>query len=255
MPTILQTLTIISFFSPRIVCINNSIVSTNTELVLNRTEYCKAHRECFLKGQSKKMIGYMLGEEVFNFLSKNAVTSDLWINLHVLLEQTNKSGLKKWIYGEKNSGATKRGIQDVTGKQLNRGDRVAIFTTKRQIARANTINGNYAFACAFSSISSTIPTTRHELFRQQLIGSSKLYAFSDDTKGCFEKYLYFTKIECALKCHLDMVCRSFYFNTVSPTCIHALYVDSLLTRSHWQTNSKSWQRISRPTWSLRKDGN
>ncbi|OON19293.1 PAN domain protein, partial [Opisthorchis viverrini] len=47
-------------------------------------------------------------------------------------------------------------------------------------------------------------------------------------KGCPSEVQARTKIECALRCSLDMTCRSSYFNSKEQKCVHMLHADSLI---------------------------
>lgn len=171
----------------------------NTDLILIRTQYCLAHQQCFRLGRSKQMIGYMVGEQLIDFNARNKIASDLWINLHILLEQTNKFGLNKWIYGENWSDTAPRRIEESKELQLNRGDRVAIYTKHGKILRANTAHREHEFVCSYSPVEVNKFVIRREIFRRQNVSYSKMYAFSDDTKGCYKSHFIFTRIKCALR--------------------------------------------------------
>ncbi|TPP55766.1 hypothetical protein FGIG_10140 [Fasciola gigantica] len=220
-----------------------------TEFFDKEEFYCEAHQKCFLEGKAKQMIGYMVGKRFDEVVKTGAMKNDSWINIHSLLHN-NYYNDDLWIYGEDitfSSGQT--GVKRY-GRILGTRGHVAIVRADGQVYREITENKQHSFACSFRLDDGTGSIIGHELFRRGSAKGHTMESISEDSESCYNRLNGTTEVECALKCHLDKRCRSVYYSDKISTCIHTLYVDSILARSDWSHWLLEWRRNERQSWSL-----
>ncbi|TPP65114.1 hypothetical protein FGIG_03756 [Fasciola gigantica] len=221
---------------------------TDLEFIEQGKSYCDAHRECFLRGKAKQMIGYMVGEEISLIFKTGGPRNSSWINMHVLLHDDTSEDL--WIYGEKPSSFQgDSNVWDI-GKLYSTDGRVAFLNKNGKIYGTSDTTAQRSFACGYRQDRRIDWVTRHEAFRYEMKLSLQMHATWHETQSCFDRHVNLTKLKCACRCHLDNICRSFYFNDETKMCLHTLYVDSILMLSDWNVNPLGWKRYARPSWSL-----
>ncbi|TPP64926.1 hypothetical protein FGIG_09397 [Fasciola gigantica] len=176
----------------------------------------------------------MVGEQFSQIVKLVGLRNSSWINIHALLHDDTSENL--WIYGENLSS-----FED---------GRVAFIHTNGKIYGTSDTNSKHSFACGYRQDKRTAWVTRLEAFRFENKTSAELHAAWHETESCFNRSMVTTKSECAYRCHLNNMCRSFYYNDQQKICIYTLYVDSLLTLSDWTSHPPGWKRYARPSWSL-----
>ncbi|TPP62722.1 hypothetical protein FGIG_04096 [Fasciola gigantica] len=212
--------------------------------------YCNAHRNCFKWGQSKGRIGYMIGENFKNVFQYCNCSQRLWVNIHSLLHPSNYSRIRKWSYGEKASKRDGFQIDTVNKYNATMSYSTLIYTPEEKFMYVNTVNSTYAHVCQVGRLIRRKSGIQLGLFRADKLGHDKPQAHFDQKVECLTNTTEATTVGCALRCHQNPICRSFYYNNNSGTCIITEYVDSLLPLASWISAPFSWSRFSRPGWSL-----
>ncbi|TPP57039.1 hypothetical protein FGIG_09343 [Fasciola gigantica] len=211
--------------------------------------YCEAHRKCFNWGRSKGRIGYMIGENYKNIFQYCNCSQHLWVNIHILLHSNYYSRIRKWSYGEKVSKIDGFDIHNLIVNHTTMSYPALIYTPEETFLDVDTLSSTYAHVCQVGRFIGRKSGIQHELFRADKLGHNK-FLTSEQTVGCLTMATETTFVGCALQCHQNPICRSFYYNNNSGTCIITEYVDSLLPLASWISAPFSWSRFSRPGWSL-----
>ncbi|THD22133.1 hypothetical protein D915_007282 [Fasciola hepatica] len=212
--------------------------------------YCAAHQNCFNWGRSKGRIGYMIGENYKNIFQYCNCSQHLWVNINSLLHPRNYSRVRRWSYGEKVPKLDGFEIDNFRANYTTMSYSTLIYTPKETFVHVNTLNSTYAHVCQIGRLIGRKSGIRRELFRTELLSHGKLVAHSDQTVGCLTKTTEPTTAGCALRCHQNLICRSFYYNKKLETCIITEYVDSLLSPASWNLAPFTWSRFSRLEWSF-----
>ncbi|TPP60557.1 hypothetical protein FGIG_09735 [Fasciola gigantica] len=99
--------------------------------------------------------------------------------------------------------------------------------------------------CELSSRAS--PGTMERFNRNWPFKLGSIFFTRNDAEGCFVFHNAATLMQCAMKCKIRLVCRSFYYNEYKRDCYMSLYVDSLLPY-HLTSKPGNWERFARPFW-------
>ncbi|KAA0192938.1 hypothetical protein FBUS_03514 [Fasciolopsis buskii] len=169
------------------------------EFIAKAALFCEAHELCYLRGQAKNMIGYMVGYNYHSLLNRRPSHSDFWVNIHILLHHNNADDEQNWICGEGIS--TLHGItQYKMGKRESRDSlRAAIFTTYGKLKREGTANKTYSYGCEYRYLDRRGRIVQKELFHAGIVQPLSLYADSNSTSGCFNKTHRTSLIDCAMR--------------------------------------------------------
>ncbi|THD22132.1 hypothetical protein D915_007281 [Fasciola hepatica] len=235
-----------------LVCIPRGLY--DVRLMATEKSYCEAHLTCLTEGKSKSMIGYMTGRELPKRVANMKLSRNMWINVHSRFQNTGSSATCKWVFGEEANHLTGAGLNISQFNITDSKDLVVIYTVDREI-RAISDDDNLlkSFACRFLSDNKIGQIIQQEMFRRE--GKSGTYSkqYNCRSQGCSTTAFNLTRIQCAVKCQMDSVCRSFYYKSQEQECIHAKYVDLLLRNQSRAYYSPDWERFSRPKWNLSEE--
>ncbi|THD22861.1 hypothetical protein D915_006619 [Fasciola hepatica] len=226
------------------------LFATNKEYHHKNLSFCDAHRECFIRGKLRNTIGYMIGREYLKLKALKPFTSDIWLNYHALLHQNRPREVKGWIFGDTIDESSDEIFQQyVNIKPYCTTCRLSFYTTKSVIRTTRAGHDRKTFACGYRLVSKTTSEIIPERFlSDRKRGPNQMSFFDQANNGCFGESNSVTLIECAMRCHLNVMCRSFYFNTKSAACRYTLFIDSLMSLPDWENNADYWLRFSRPMW-------
>ncbi|THD19416.1 hypothetical protein D915_009895 [Fasciola hepatica] len=244
-----QVIHIIAALLFRLYVTESLTFAPNKEYFTKIAMFCDAHRECFERGQSKKMIGYMIGKEYTELNALQSITSDIWLNYNALLHQKNTDRADRWIFGETLNDSSRNVYRNYIKPKHSEATRNSVYTSASWIEPTNSGDDRKPFACGYHHLQ----TRNLELSLERFVldhtrNSHQIHFFEHATEGCFGKACNVSLLECALRCHLHAMCRSFYFNKKSAACRYTLYIDSLMSMSDWAKSPTYWLRFIRPMW-------
>ncbi|TPP65551.1 hypothetical protein FGIG_03755 [Fasciola gigantica] len=218
----------------------------NKEYFTESAMFCDAHRECFERGQSKKMIGYMIGKEYMELNALQPIASDIWLNYNALLHQNNTDKADRWIFGETLNESSSHVYRNYIKPMHSEATRNSVYTSASRIKPSNSGDDRKPFACGYHHLRKRNLEISPERFVLDHTRSfNQIHFVEHATEGCFGEACNVSLLECALRCHLHAMCRSFYFNKKSAACRYTLYIDSLMSMSDWMNNRKYWLRFIR----------
>ncbi|TPP63412.1 hypothetical protein FGIG_08698 [Fasciola gigantica] len=234
---------------------NSSCPSNLTEvgpgicmLVIKHTgSYCKAHELCETEGQARGLRLFVPGRNAHLITALVPPVSIVFTGISAFLNQSinYRDG---WRYGDPGwsshiISATDASIPWYSGEPNEFQASIALLYWQtlcddRQFARNST-----HVVCEMSNYQLN---GSMEPFKQNMPYSISIPFFAHNhSVGCFILTNETTIIQCALRCKLRIVCRSFYFNTAVGLCALSLYVDSLLPQN-MSTIPGTWTRFGRP---------
>ncbi|TPP62787.1 hypothetical protein FGIG_01410 [Fasciola gigantica] len=215
-----------------------------------KLHYCDAHELCLKEGQAVGRLGTMVGQCVDKYLEQNTMLSSTWINLHALHSHTSDASESSWIYGDT---GRSRSAPEMIHQQINEtegdldGHRVAIITKQNIIVRRGTKSDKHSVLCQIVALPNNHKNRFVEKFVQASLPTGDSWLKEKKwSGGCFSIYVRSTKIMCAMRCHVDLKCRSFYHNFIDDQCITSNYVDSLLGDKYGQKRRLGWIKFPRP---------
>ncbi|KAA0192937.1 hypothetical protein FBUS_03512 [Fasciolopsis buskii] len=174
--------------------------TNSTQIVLEPAAYCDAHNQCFALGQSKGLIGYMLGEELQDAIRDQSCHFPVWVNLHVLLQQTSVSTKSKWIYGEQVTKPVGMTVGSGATGARDRERRLAVLNKKGRFKPVTSFNSFHSFVCGFRSDERRNHIVRQEKFLRDLSRKpAELGEHSESTEGCFNHKFDVSPIKCAME--------------------------------------------------------
>ncbi|KAG5453372.1 hypothetical protein CSKR_109388 [Clonorchis sinensis] len=91
-----------------------------------------------------------------------------------------------------------------------------------------------------------LPTgNRRQKYRSDFpVHLSYFYTSSQNWYGCHRMLKKSSKLECALKCTMNVACRSIYYGDVDRRCVRMMYADARLPSTSMSTTAK-WKRYAK----------
>ncbi|TPP62721.1 hypothetical protein FGIG_04095 [Fasciola gigantica] len=226
----------------------------DVRLIPLKKPFCEAHLTCLKEGKSERMIGYMAGRELPEAVANMTLINDMWINVILQFHYTEPSPACKWVFGEERNYPNGAGLNINLYNQTKVKDHVVVYTVDKEIrVLSNGDNILKSFACGSRSDNQIDQIIQQEMFRREERTGMDSWKYPCQSQGCSTLAIKLTRIQCAMKCQMDPVCRSFYYESQEQECIHAKYVDMLLWNHTFASRSSKWERFSRPTWILSEE--
>ncbi|VDP90152.1 unnamed protein product [Echinostoma caproni] len=195
----------------------------------------------------------MVGSCLLSVMDMARDGNSVWINVHSLLIDDENTLHEKWIYGENNFPLSADHMRYfATGSEEFNPIRAHLMVLKDgKLIPSQMANVENAVACQMNDYSPKPMNVRTELFRKAY-ATKTISWIEENTKyeGCFVEYMQQTSISCGLKCHLDLKCRSYYFEENKQYCIHTQFVDMSLGRTVSSLEATQWNRYTRPMWRM-----
>lgn len=168
------------------------------EFISEEQDFCNAHEECFRRGKSKNMIGYMVGKNHAELVAQCRVRSrNAWLNVHTLLHITAfTSG--HWTFGEELSSFEGQLVTPSLDASRKKKGRITVILQNGEIRKTELMNETHPFACEFRQDRRVGTISRQEIFRQDKSGFG-MSSGPGDFEGCFRQFGSATEIECALR--------------------------------------------------------
>ncbi|TPP63371.1 hypothetical protein FGIG_05739 [Fasciola gigantica] len=220
-----------------------------------KLSFCDAHSKCFEAAKIKGLFGFMRGRCIGRYLAADTQAEAMWINVHALMHREPTVTDSEWVYGESNE---PRSDEDVELYPVHRtsdytdGYRVTVVDAQNRLIRYTTVSSLAdAVACQETeSIDSKRKMRKEKFMGVRLKRNETWFAKANFSVGCFKRDWSSTAMNCVLKCHLDLKCRSCYFNQENNACVLTQFVDSLMNKTNGNEVLLAWQRFARPSWKL-----
>ncbi|GAA57339.1 hypothetical protein CSKR_108926 [Clonorchis sinensis] len=195
-----------------------------------------------------QIIGRALGFRVF-MVGKNSQKiaayfdneSGTFTGLHTLLHDVGRTTIGWQVSDPGNAAPT-----DIRDRLIwefvkpNAGTEMILEMTLYGLSEVNQVHTVRRVVCELSTV--PLPNeTGAESFRQTLLAKGLFFA-TNQSIGCFNIHHETTLLECALRCHQQAACRSFYYEAEQKSCHISKFVDSRLP-AHLRDEKTTWENV------------
>ncbi|TGZ73913.1 hypothetical protein CRM22_001246 [Opisthorchis felineus] len=209
-------------------------------------EYCGAHEFCHDYGRQLGYRLFMVGKHSRKLAEYFDNAKGAFTGLHTLLNDVGRS-VNGWQVTDPGNTAPTEQSDGLIWEffRPKYGSETIAELTMYGLNEINQLGTFRRVVCELSTV--PLPNEKHVEIFQYSVPLNGMFLSTNKNVGCFEAHPGVTIFGCALWCHQQAACRSFYYGAEQKSCHISKFVDSRLP-AHLRDEKTTWVRFVRTNW-------